>query len=720
VQATTPPGNHSTHPGLTCRPDQIPAELKPAAQWVNYRTRPKKNGKLDKIPLDPKPAAQLANAAVDDAATWGTFVQAEANLKHPRVTGLRRTVTADEGMTFLDWDGVRDPATGEVDPDALAEAVALDTYTEISPSGCGLRAVVYGTLPAHGRNNQKAGRECYNSGRFVTFTGHHLPGTPTTVQPRQAELDAWHLRWFGPPPAPRAPRSPIVPSNLDDVALLEKARGAKDGDKFDRLWHGDNSDYGGDESAADLGLCNMFRFWWQGDPISVDRMFRQSGRYRDKWDERHYANGQTYGEHTIETACARGDVYSPPSSRTLIPFPTLGLVQDERPAVQACGTCPYGDVAAQLAAREAENAALRAGIVARDAALADQDRELTQLRSLHTTIMEVQANSKLKTVGRTAIATMLAVAQRDSGQPTADGFYKVRLGALSQRAGVSAQRVSAHLTQLDELGVLEKRTEREPTQIVDPETGEISERMTSAIFVRVPNIDQGAAAALHPLRTLDPPPPVSKTTWGGARPHCPDHPAAGLVEHRTVHCAECGRLVKKYSDRTLPAEDAANPLTWPTLAAPEPPAVQDDRPACQDERPASDPPAFERSAPPVTTPSVEDYLSLSSCKAGPTTLPHCPHCRRPALPNGQPSCTCTPHTAPLEPEHDPVLEVNPEPPPPSPVEPPLPLGCRWCPGCRAQGRWCPIAVKAPGCSRCLRPWRPPGEPALAAIAGGAE
>src|SRR6476646_5591643 len=85
VQATTSPGNHSTHPGLECRPDQVPRELTDGAPFVNFRVKPKPNGKWDKIPTNP---TGLRNAKVDDPDTFGTFEQARANLGRPGVAGL--------------------------------------------------------------------------------------------------------------------------------------------------------------------------------------------------------------------------------------------------------------------------------------------------------------------------------------------------------------------------------------------------------------------------------------------------------------------------------------------------------------------------------------------------------------------------------------------------------------------------------------------------------
>lgn len=36
-----------------------------------------------------------------------------------------------------------------------------------------------------------------------------------------------------------------------------------------------------------------------GDAAAIDKAFRQSGLFREKWDERHYASGRTYGKETV-------------------------------------------------------------------------------------------------------------------------------------------------------------------------------------------------------------------------------------------------------------------------------------------------------------------------------------------------------------------------------------------------------------------------------------
>jgi len=44
----------------------------------------------------------------------------------------------------------------------------------------------------------------------------------------------------------------------------------------------------------------------------MDRLFRQSGLLREKWDEVHFADGSTYGEKTIERAISNtSEFYDP-------------------------------------------------------------------------------------------------------------------------------------------------------------------------------------------------------------------------------------------------------------------------------------------------------------------------------------------------------------------------------------------------------------------------
>src|SRR5262249_3894700 len=132
--------------------------------------------------------------------------------------------------------------------------------------------------------------------------GWHVPETPSTIEPRQEALTAFHQGIFGSAPAPGAAQETPPSPRLEDTAIVEKARAAKNAPKFARLWEGDTSLHSGDDSAPDLALCCMLAFWTQ-DPAQIDRLFRQSGLMRDKWDAPR--GKQTYGARTVQEALAR-------------------------------------------------------------------------------------------------------------------------------------------------------------------------------------------------------------------------------------------------------------------------------------------------------------------------------------------------------------------------------------------------------------------------------
>ncbi|WP_168170955.1 phage NrS-1 polymerase family protein [Natronorubrum daqingense] len=103
---------------------------------------------------------------------------------------------------------------------------------------------------------------------------------------------------------------PTVDVSIDDAELLEKAKNADNGDKFNRLWRGDTSDHKS-QSEADLALCNHLAFWTGNDRSRIDSLFRQSGLNREKWNNR-----DDYRERTLDKALdGRTDFYEPSGAK---------------------------------------------------------------------------------------------------------------------------------------------------------------------------------------------------------------------------------------------------------------------------------------------------------------------------------------------------------------------------------------------------------------------
>jgi hypothetical protein len=272
----------------------IPAELKVFTRWVNWRSVVR-DGKPTKVPLDPKTGGR---ASCSDPATWGTYEQALARFARGGIDGVGFQLGSP--YCGIDLDLCRDRATGDIEPRAQEVINRLDSYTEISPSGTGVHVLVKGSLPPRGR--RKGHVEIYSGGRFLTVTGDHVGGTPTTVEHRQVALDGVHAQIFGagkPSPATAAVAGPSA--SLSDTEIIERANNAKNGAKFARLWGGDYTEYDS-HSEADLALCIMLAFWTGRDAQRIDSLFRRSKLFRPKWDERHAADGRTYGGITVEKA----------------------------------------------------------------------------------------------------------------------------------------------------------------------------------------------------------------------------------------------------------------------------------------------------------------------------------------------------------------------------------------------------------------------------------
>jgi len=270
--------------------ESIPDGLNAPDQWAAWRWE-KRDNKWTKPPINPSSGHYARN---NDPDTWGSFEAALWRMDKDALAGVGFMFHPEDGLAGVDLDGCRDPESGEIEPWAFEIIEELDSYTEASPSGTGCKVFVGGELPPGRR--RKGNIEMYDSGRFFTTTGHHLGGTPVRVEERARELSALHLRVFG---AERSEASGVRKGAgaggaplLSNAELVNRAMRAANGEKFSRLWAGDTSEYATPEnegrSEADLALCSLLAFWCGPDEGRINRLFRQSGLYRDKWERDDY------------------------------------------------------------------------------------------------------------------------------------------------------------------------------------------------------------------------------------------------------------------------------------------------------------------------------------------------------------------------------------------------------------------------------------------------
>jgi hypothetical protein len=281
--------------------NSIPAELQRLNQWTCWKYE-YQGEKLRKVPINPK---TRGNAMSTNKATWSTFEDAWKLYEEGEYAGLQLALTPGDPYLGVDLDKCIDTETGKVEEWAQKLIERLNSYTEISPSGTGIRIFVKAKFPGEKSGLKKDKVEFYDRSRFFTVTGKHLAGTPTKVESRQEAIDSlWNE--LKPPPLP--PPTPATPTNLVDQELLALAMQSKNGAKFEHLWAGDWQGAGyPSQSEADLALCMCLAFWTGKDLPRMEQLFRSSGLYRQKWDR------DDYRLETLHKAIARTvDVYTPP------------------------------------------------------------------------------------------------------------------------------------------------------------------------------------------------------------------------------------------------------------------------------------------------------------------------------------------------------------------------------------------------------------------------
>ena len=277
-------------------PDNIPQDLRDLYQWVCWKSQ-ERNEKFTKVPFSPQTGTL---AATSDPRTWSDFDTACRAFEQGNFDGIGFVFTKNDPYCGIDLDKCRDPDTGIIEPWAQAIIEQLNSYTEMSPSEGGVHIITESQLPEGPRRRGQI--EMYETGRYFTMTGDHLDGTPDCIHNRQAEMEDLHAEVFGSRQnAQNKSHAGKSTSTLSDEEVLGRARKSKNADKFKRLWSGDWTGYAS-QSEGDLALCSMLAFWSKCSTEQIDRLFRESRMFREKWDETHHGDGRTYGQGTVQMA----------------------------------------------------------------------------------------------------------------------------------------------------------------------------------------------------------------------------------------------------------------------------------------------------------------------------------------------------------------------------------------------------------------------------------
>ena len=158
-------------------PEPVPALLKLGQVWVCCDE--------NKVPMIADAARPPRRAKSTDSETWRSYGAALSAYEAGKFVGIGRVIRASESLVGVDLDHCRDPETGAITPRARWILDALDSYSEVSPSGTGVKVWVIADLK---RSRIKPGVEIYGRGRYFTVTGQILTQYSGEVEERSDAL----------------------------------------------------------------------------------------------------------------------------------------------------------------------------------------------------------------------------------------------------------------------------------------------------------------------------------------------------------------------------------------------------------------------------------------------------------------------------------------------------------------------------------------------------
>ena len=256
----------------------VPDEMKARPNWVVVKTWWNADkGKYNKRPVNCN-SDKGEYAESDNPETWTTFDNALKYLKEKGGTTIAYALDEKDNVSCIDLDRCYDE-NGQ--PSALAKEVLSKcgkTYVEKSVSGNGLH--IFGKTEGMDiRSFSKDGDlEFYQKEHFIAMTGdgagfYRLESfdTPEMKELLSRKCDK-REEWKG------VCKGVNGLSTMTDRDVVEKATNAKNGDKFKRLYAGE--DLQNNHSNSDMSLMNLLAYWCNGDKEQMLRIFATSGLFR--------------------------------------------------------------------------------------------------------------------------------------------------------------------------------------------------------------------------------------------------------------------------------------------------------------------------------------------------------------------------------------------------------------------------------------------------------
>ncbi len=153
----------------------LPADLRSLPAWLLWRRETgSEGGKPRKVPYYVGGGGRRRGeqGLPEDRARLATFDAAVSAFERGGFDGIGLAMLPEHGLVALDYDGCVDEH-GRLDPRVAAQVIG--SYSEVSPSGRGLRAFWRGSLPDfkdNGAPSERAPLEVFCGKGFVTVTGN--------------------------------------------------------------------------------------------------------------------------------------------------------------------------------------------------------------------------------------------------------------------------------------------------------------------------------------------------------------------------------------------------------------------------------------------------------------------------------------------------------------------------------------------------------------------
>ena len=161
-------------------PLSVPLALSSRKNWIGWRLvhDPDDPDNPKKMPVVLVPGVPVNDYLKPHAHV--TYEEALAQVGPLKLSGVGFVMTLDCGMIGVDLDKCRDPTTGVINAREQEVIDRRETYFEISPSGRGVRFFSLTDVPLR-KTVIGGGVEMYSTGRYLTFTGDRIIGTPLEI-----------------------------------------------------------------------------------------------------------------------------------------------------------------------------------------------------------------------------------------------------------------------------------------------------------------------------------------------------------------------------------------------------------------------------------------------------------------------------------------------------------------------------------------------------------